>query len=267
MYLLWKKRGQGCPFKSTAPITTCSSKGAILAPFFLVWNCFPVWPCLNHYFWLENIPFILLSPVKTSSCLNQERSMHRSAVYKQKQTRRVLNKFRLVLWPEASVTPPGSAPSHRAGLVSGMPAREAGALPRRLKNTASSINCQSASFWGQGSEVYTQQPLLAYIPYTMIQKTLMDKDWITCGLLWCFYQLFGLILTVPIHHRGFFGEQVMKRKISQNLFWWRNKLIYILDDLRTSTSLISTLNLHWTWNIPLLAYLLGMNIHTPFHSL
>ncbi len=42
----------------------------------------------------------------------------------------------IYLW--AHVTPPGSAPSHRAGLEPGMPAREAGALPRRLKATASS---------------------------------------------------------------------------------------------------------------------------------
>ncbi len=61
--------------------------------------------------------------------------------------------------------PPGSAPSHRAGLEPGMPSREAGALPRRLKSTASSVSHQSASFWDQGSEVYTQ-PLLAYIRYT-----------------------------------------------------------------------------------------------------
>ncbi len=33
--------------------------------------------------------------------------------------------------------------------------------------------------------------------------------WITCGLLWCFYQLFGLILTAPIHCRGSIAEQVM----------------------------------------------------------
>ncbi len=36
--------------------------------------------------------------------------------------------------------PPGSAPSHRAGLKPGMPAREAGALPRRLKATASNVS-------------------------------------------------------------------------------------------------------------------------------
>ncbi len=34
--------------------------------------------------------------------------------------------------------------------------------------------------------------------------------WITCGLLWCFYQLFGLNLTAPIHCRGSIGEQVMQ---------------------------------------------------------
>ncbi len=32
--------------------------------------------------------------------------------------------------------------------------------------------------------------------------------WFTCGLLWCFYQLFGLILTAPIHCSGSIGEQV-----------------------------------------------------------
>ncbi len=56
--------------------------------------------------------------------------------------------------------------------------------------------------------------------------------WITCGLLWCFYQLFGLILTAPIHCRGSIGEQEMWCYISPNLFWWRNKLIYISNGLR-----------------------------------
>ncbi len=32
---------------------------------------------------------------------------------------------------------------------------------------------------------------------------------ITCGLLWCFYRLFGLTLTAPIHRRESTGEQVM----------------------------------------------------------
>ncbi len=59
--------------------------------------------------------------------------------------------------------------------------------------------------------------------------------WITCGLLWCFYQLFGLILTAPIHCRASISETVMSCHISPNLFWYRSKLIYILDDLRVST--------------------------------
>ncbi len=49
--------------------------------------------------------------------------------------------------------------------------------------------------------------------------------WIVCGLLWCFYQLFWLILTAPIHCRGSIGEQVMRCYISPNIFGWRNKLI------------------------------------------
>ncbi len=34
--------------------------------------------------------------------------------------------------------------------------------------------------------------------------------------------------------RGSFGEQVMQCLIPPNLFWWRNKPIYILNDLRVS---------------------------------
>ncbi len=36
--------------------------------------------------------------------------------------------------------PPGSAPSHRAGLEPGILTREAGAIPRMLKATASSVS-------------------------------------------------------------------------------------------------------------------------------
>ncbi len=46
---------------------------------------------------------------------------------------------------------------------------------------------------------------------------------IICGLLWCFYQLFGL----SFWRHPFTAEDP--------LFLWRNKLIYILDDLRVST--------------------------------
>ncbi len=43
-----------------------------------------------------------------------------------------------------------------------------------------------------------------------------------------------LILTAPIHCRGSIGEQVMQWYISPNLFWWRYKIIYILDGLKVS---------------------------------
>ncbi len=54
--------------------------------------------------------------------------------------------------------------------------------------------------------------------------------WITCGLLWCFYQLFGL----PFWRHPFTAEDPLVRKWSDEI-WWRNKLIYILDGLRVST--------------------------------
>ncbi len=52
---------------------------------------------------------------------------------------------------------------------------------------------------------------------------------ITCALLWCFYQLFGL----SFWRHPFTAEHPLLSKwwnaISPNLFPWTNKLIYILD--------------------------------------
>ncbi len=58
--------------------------------------------------------------------------------------------------------------------------------------------------------------------------------WITCGLLWCFYQLFGL----SFWRHPFTEEHPLMSKWCNDTFlqiWWRNKVIYILDDLRMST--------------------------------
>ncbi len=58
--------------------------------------------------------------------------------------------------------------------------------------------------------------------------------WITCGLLWCFYQLFGL----SFWRHPFTAEDPLLSKWCNATFlqiWWRNKLIYILDELRVST--------------------------------
>ncbi len=58
-------------------------------------------------------------------------------------------------------------------------------------------------------------------------KTLLDElD--SFGLLWCFYQLFGLSLW----WHPFTAEDPLVSEFLQT--WWRNKLIYILDGLRVS---------------------------------
>ncbi len=58
--------------------------------------------------------------------------------------------------------------------------------------------------------------------------------WITCGLLWCFYQLFGLSFC----RHPFTAEEQFVSKWCNATFhqiWWRNKLILILHDLKVST--------------------------------
>ncbi len=58
--------------------------------------------------------------------------------------------------------------------------------------------------------------------------------WITCGLLWCFYQLFGLSFWL----HPFTAEDPLLRHWQNSTFlqiWRRNKLIYILNGLRVST--------------------------------
>ncbi len=52
-----------------------------------------------------------------------------------------------------------------------------------------------------------------------------------CGLLWCFYQLFGL----SFWRHPFTAEHPLLRHWCRDTFqqtWWRNKLILILDGLR-----------------------------------
>ncbi len=67
----------------------------------------------------------------------------------------------------------------------------------------------------------------------------------TCGLLWCFYQLFEL--SFWRHPFTSLVSKVIKCKIFSNLFWWRNNLIYILDRLRVNFQQISIFG----WTIPL----------------
>ncbi len=66
-----------------------------------------------------------------------------------------------------------------------------------------------------------------------LHKMLTDGlEW--CGLLWCFYQLFGL----SFWRHPFTAEHPLVSKWRNATFlqiWWRNKLIYILDGLRVSS--------------------------------
>ncbi len=58
--------------------------------------------------------------------------------------------------------------------------------------------------------------------------------WINCGLLWCFYQLFGL----SFWRHPFTAEDPLVSKwcnATYHQIWWRNKLIFILDGLRVRT--------------------------------
>jgi len=56
--------------------------------------------------------------------------------------------------------------------------------------------------------------------------------WITCGLLWCFYQLFGLSFW---RHPFTAGDSLVSEWCNAKLirFWWRNKII--LYGLRVTT--------------------------------
>ncbi len=56
--------------------------------------------------------------------------------------------------------------------------------------------------------------------------------WIICGLLWCFYQLFGLSFW---WHPFTAEDPLVSKWWNATFIWWRNKLIYILDDLTVST--------------------------------
>ncbi len=58
--------------------------------------------------------------------------------------------------------------------------------------------------------------------------------WITCGLLWCFYQLFGLSFWWhPFTTEDSLVSEWCNAKLIR--FWRRNKVIYILYGLRVTT--------------------------------
>ncbi len=72
-----------------------------------------------------------------------------------------------------------------------------------------------------------------------------DINWWT-GVVWIIVMFLSavwtLILTAPIHCRGSTGEQVMQCYNSPNLFWRRNKFIYILNGWRDYSFKFPTIN-------------------------
>ncbi len=69
--------------------------------------------------------------------------------------------------------------------------------------------------------------------------------WITCGLLWCFYQLFGL----SFWRHPFTAEDQLVSKWCNTkfMFWWRNKLIYILERESRLFFQYYLSSLMWAW--------------------
>ncbi len=76
--------------------------------------------------------------------------------------------------------------------------------------------------------------------------------WITCGLLWCFFQLFGL----SFWRHPFTAEHPLLRQWCNATFlqiWWRNKLILILG-----WGWVHFLHMHiFGWTIPLISIILS----------
>ncbi len=111
-----------------------------------------------------------------------------------------------------------------------------------LQNSSKQI-CQQMLLWvdNRGWAFSLDEAFLARIDgfvsykHFSLPKMLID-GMERCGLLWCFYQLFGL----SFWRHPFTAEDPLVTKwfyatFLQICFWWRNKLMFILDGLRVST--------------------------------
>ncbi len=86
--------------------------------------------------------------------------------------------------------PPGSAPSHRAGLKPGTLAWEAGALPSTLKAPLALV-ARTPLFEIRGVRFYTQQPVLAYIRYRCRDFFLLSLSLEICDRTYSVYILWS----------------------------------------------------------------------------
>ncbi len=152
---------------------------------------------------MSHLSIILLSPEK-SPHLNQEKNLHRPSIYKPKQSKTALNKYVGGFWCERQ---------QDMDVFTGW-----------------SIIIDYGLFW--------PEVLIKNILMMDLFQLLSSQDvnwwtgmvWITCGLLWCFYQLFGL----SFWRHPFTAEHPLLSRWWNVIFlqiWWKNKLVYILNDL------------------------------------
>ncbi len=132
--------------------------------------------------------------------------MHRSStVYKQKESKTVINKFVCGFWYERTT---GYGLLLEEVLLRIILARNSGLKLKRLDEFVS----------------YKHAAFLSH-------KTLSDGlEW--CGLLVDYCDVF--ISCLGSHSDGTHSMSKCCKEISSNPFWWRNKLIYILNGLKGS---------------------------------
>ncbi len=144
---------------------------------------------------MSHLSIILLSPVNKSSRLKQEIDMHRSStIYKQKLSKTI--KINFGFW---------------CGLVDlvDFDVREQQGFGFSLEEVLWIIHYRLV-FWPQDTTKLKRLNLFVTNTHIFASQDVNSWTgvvWINCGLLWCFYQLFGL--TAPIHCRWSIGEQVI----------------------------------------------------------
>ncbi len=155
----------------------------------------------------------MLSPVKKSSGLNQNRNMHRlSTVYKWKQSKTVLNKNVVDFYVRG-----------QQGLFHWRKCY----FKLRYLARINSLKLKASAKMSYKHAVFTSQYINGWTGVV----------WITCGPLWCFYQLFGLsdgTHSLQRIHRWASGIMLnlaktflIKKQTHLHLEWPENRYIFI----------------------------------------
>ncbi len=177
----------------------------------------------NHCFWLkyESIIHNNASSSEKWSGLNQERNLHRSVQNGSKQIY-----VWILIWETT-----GDGLFHW---------RKHYGLWTHILARSDSLNVLIMDLFLTNMKLLSSQDINWWT----------GEVWITCGLLWCFYQLFGL----SFWRHPFTAEHPLLRQWCNDTFlqiWWRNKLILILDALRVRTfSANAHFWLRWDYQYP-----------------